>query len=75
MPLVAMLADAATTPGADAAGSADMGVVVNAIGTVVSVVGKVWDVVTGNPFLLFGLGAAALTIGVGVFASIRSSVH
>ena len=68
-----MLAEAGTTPGAT--GGADMSVVMNSITWVVDVVGKVWDVVTGNPYLLFGLGAAALTIGVGVFATIRGSVH
>ncbi|MBD5530592.1 MAG: hypothetical protein HDQ98_00095 [Lachnospiraceae bacterium] len=51
----------------------DMSIVVNAIGTVVQVVTKVWDVVVGNPFLLFALGAAALTIGAGVFTTIRHS--
>ncbi|MBD5533981.1 MAG: hypothetical protein HDQ98_17625 [Lachnospiraceae bacterium] len=60
---------AAETPSA----GADMSVVVNAIETVVQVVGKVWDVVVGNPFLLFALGAAALTIGAGVFTTIRHS--
>lgn len=67
MPMGIMLA--AETP---AAGT-DMSVVVNAIGTVVQVVGKVWDVVVANPFLLFVLGAGALTVGAGVFTTIRHS--
>lgn len=70
MPNIVMLADAVVeTP----ASGADMSVVVNAIGTVVSVVGKVWDVIVSNPFLLFCTGAGALILGAGVFVTIKHS--
>lgn len=70
MPNIVMLADAVVeTP----ASGVDMSVVVNSIGTVVSVVAKVWDVIVSNPFLLFCTGAAALTVGAVVFTTIRHS--
>lgn len=69
MPNIVMLADTVV----ESPASADMSVVVNAIGTVVNVVVKVWDVIVGNPFLLFSTGAAALTIGAAVFVTIRHS--
>lgn len=64
-----MLAEASTPT------TGDMSLVVNAMGTVVQVVGKVWDVIVGNPFLLFSLGAGALVIGTHVFRSVKNSAH
>ncbi len=58
----------------EAGGGSGFSVIVGAIGDVVSIVGKIWDVVVSNPLLLFGVGAAVIGTAAGVFSTIRSSV-
>lgn len=49
--------------------------VITATGDVVSIVGKVFEVMTANPVTLFFLAASLLGVGIGVFQSIKNAAR
>lgn len=53
------------------AGSGGMSAVLGAFDTVVSLMNKVWELMTSNPLLTLFLAAGLLTIGVRVFRQIK----
>lgn len=65
MPSSVMLAEAGT------GASGGIGVIVSAVGDVVSMCGKVFDVMVGNPLLLFFTAAGVLSCAIGVFAHLK----
>lgn len=68
MPSVVMLADAAVE-GASSGGG--IGVIVTAVGDVVSLVPMVFDMITGNPLLLFFTATGVLGAVFGLFAHLK----
>lgn len=74
MPVVAMLADAATTPGADAAEGAGFDVLVGALPNAMTMVNAVWDFAMKNPLLILAVVGAAVGIGAAIFGTIKGAV-
>lgn len=68
MPSVVMLADAAVEGTTSGGG---IGVIVTAVGDVVSLVPKVYDMITGNPLLLFFTAVGVLGAVFGLFAHLK----
>lgn len=46
-------------------------VVTGAISGVVDVVGQIFTVMTGNPYLLFFMAAGLLGVGIGIFKQLK----
>lgn len=68
MPNLLMLASAGDTGAASGGG---IGTIVNAVGDVVSMCTKVFDVMVANPLLLFFTAAGVLSCAIGVFAHLK----
>ena len=47
--------------------------VITAMGTLVEIMGKVWEVMTGNPLLVVFLAASLLTLGIRIFRKLKSA--
>ncbi len=67
MPDMIMLANAGT----EASGGGGIGTIVNAVGDVVSMCSKVFDVMVSNQLLLFYTAAGVLTVAITVFAHMK----
>ncbi len=52
-----------------------MDAVLGAMDTVTSLMGKVWTLMTSNPYLTLFVAAALIPIGVGVFRSIKNAAR
>lgn len=68
MPNVLMLAAAVTEEGSAGGG---IGVIVSAVSDVVSLFPKVYDMITGNPLLLFFTASGVLGAVFGLFAHLK----
>lgn len=66
MPTTVMLAAAES-----GTSSGGIGTIVNAVGDVVSMTSKVFDVIIDNPLLLFYVAAGVLGVAIGVFAHLK----
>jgi len=64
--LASMLAEGATD---------GMAAVLAAMDTIVSLMTKVWDLMTGNPLLTLILATGLISIGVSAFCSIRRAAR
>ena len=62
---------ALASEGSGGSGSGGMSAVLGAFHTVVSLMNKVWELMTSNPLLTLFLAAGLLTIGVRVFRQIK----
>ena len=62
---------ALASEGSGGSGSGGMSAVLGAFDTVVSLMNKVWELMTSNPLLTLFLAAGLLTIGVRVFRQIK----
>ena len=52
-----------------------MEAIVNAADTVVAMMGKVFEIMTGNPFLTTLRAVSLISVGVSVFAMIRNATR
>ena len=52
-------------------GATGIAVVTGAISGVVDVVGQIFTVMTGNPYLLFFMAAGLLCVGIGIFKQLK----
>ncbi len=52
-----------------------MDAVMSAMDTVTSLMGKVWTLMTSNPYLTLFVAAALIPIGVGVFSAIKNAAR
>lgn len=52
-----------------------MSAVLSAMDTVVSLMTKVWDLMTSNPLLTLFLAASLIYVGVGVFRAIKRAAQ
>lgn len=59
---------------ADASGGG-LSAVMSAMDTVISLLGKCWDLMTSNPFLAVCVAAGLLPVGIGIFTSLRNAAR
>ncbi len=52
-----------------------MDAILGAMDTVTSLMGKVWTLMTSNPYLTLFVAAALIPVGVGVFRSIKRAAR
>lgn len=52
-----------------------LSVITESIGTVISVVGKIFDVIVGNPYLVFLMAAGMLGVAIGVFKKLKRAAR
>lgn len=52
-----------------------MTTVLGAMDTVIDLTGKVWDLMTSNPYLVVFVAASLIPVGVRIFKSIRNAAR
>ena len=62
----------ALAPGADAA---TLTPIITAMGSLVEVMGEVWDVMTSNPLLLVFLAASLFGVGIRIFRKVKGAAR
>lgn len=53
--------------------SKDMNAILASVDVIISLMGRVWDVMTSNPLLTFFLAVSLLTVGVRVFRKFKTA--
>ena len=52
-----------------------MNAVITAVDTIVTLMGKVWDLMTSNPLLTLLVAASLLPVGIALFTSLRNAAR
>ena len=52
-----------------------MSAVIAAMDTIVELMGKTWDLITGNPLLTLFVAAGLLPVGISLFTSLRNAAR
>lgn len=55
--------------------TATLAPIVNAMSSLVEVMGEVWDVMTSNPLLLVFLAASLFGVGIRIFRKVKSAAR
>ena len=61
---------AAAASGAD---TATLAPIISAMGSLVEIMGEVWNVMTGNPLLVVFLAAGLFGVGIRIFRKVKSA--
>lgn len=52
-----------------------MSAVMSALDTIITLMGKVWDLLTSNPLLALFVAASLLPVGIALFTSLRNAAR